>query len=83
MAEVGYERTSIDATAARAQNYHLSALRLQRRISRGRHRKPAGRSTYQTLAPSGDMDALIPNAAQYVQSPLARQTIAMIISGIQ
>jgi len=26
------------------------------------------------------MDALIPNAAQYVQSPLARQTIAMIIS---
>jgi len=29
LAEVGYERTSIDATAARAggQNYHLSALR--------------------------------------------------------
>jgi len=76
---VGYEHELTRLPSWGGQNYHLSALRLQRKLVADAI-EPAGRSIYQTLAPSQNMDALIPNAAQYVQSPLARQTIAMIIS---
>jgi len=77
--EVGYERTSIDATAARAGVGKTHYRRYASKKSRGRHRKPAGRSTYTDTGTLTGYGRPYP-AAQYVQSPLARQTIAMIIS---
>jgi AcrR family transcriptional regulator len=84
LAEVGYERTSIDATAARAG---VGKTTIYRRYASKEelvaHAIESLREEVHipdTGTLTGDMDALIPNAAQYVQSPLARQTMAMIIS---
>lgn len=84
LAEVGYERTSIDATAARAGVGKTTIYR--RYASKDELVADAIESLREevhipnTGTLTGDMDALIPNAAQYVQTPLARQTMAMIIS---
>ncbi len=84
MAEVGYERTRIDATAAGAGVGKTTIYR--RYASKEELVADAIESLREevhildTGTLTKDMDALIPNAAQSVQSPLARQTMAMIIS---
>jgi AcrR family transcriptional regulator len=84
LAEVGYERMSIEAIAARAGVGKTTIYR--RYTSKEELVADAIESLREeVLIPDtgslgGDMDTLIANAAQIVLSPLARQTMAMIIS---
>jgi AcrR family transcriptional regulator len=84
LAEVGFERMSIDAIAARAGVGKTTIYR--RYASKEELVADAIEQVRQevvipdTGSFSGDLDALIQNAAQISLTPLGHQTVAMIIS---
>lgn len=84
LAEVGFERMSIDAIAARAG---VSKPTIYRRYKGKEELVADAIESFReevVLPDTGnlwsDIDALIKNAAQITLSPLGRQTVAMIIS---
>jgi len=84
LAEVGYERTSIDAIAVRAG---VSKPTIYRRYKGKEELIASAIESFReevTIPDTGhlwdDLDALIQSAAQITLSPLGRQTVAMIIS---
>ncbi len=84
LAEVGYERTTIDAIAARAG---VSKPTIYRRYEGKEELVADAIESFreEIVIPNtghlwSDIDALIENAAQIILSPLGRQTVAMIIS---
>lgn len=84
LGEVGYERMSIDAIAARAKVGKTTIYR--RYTSKEELVADAIESLREEVViPDtgslwGDMEALIASAAQVTLSPLGRQTVAMIVS---
>ena len=84
LAEVGFERMSIDAIATRAG---VGKTTIYRRYESKEELVAEAIESLreEVVIPDtgtlwGDMDALIQNAAQITLSPLGRQTVAMIIS---
>jgi AcrR family transcriptional regulator len=84
LAEVGFERMSIDAIATRAG---VGKTTIYRRYDSKEELVAEAIESLreEVVIPDtgtlwGDMDALIQNAAQITLSPLGRQTVAMIIS---